>query len=233
MFNKEISNGVTLGSECTAKILFSLHPEKTLQVALLKDVVNPVGVAEASAKFSHREGLVGDTGRFAIIAANRIMSLDHISVAANSALFREIGRKARYRSQTSDTGTSNDGKGQASGQKEWRGIALDTVFAAAGSLNETTVLKEYGFKGKDLDTTNSNSVVVALCYDSSQAEMEEYLEIVGGTLTPFSYFKRKRTDIEIKDLIKAFKLSPQEVDANNHKLMELAVINRVATKFVT
>jgi len=148
MFNKEISNGVTLGSECTAKILFSLHPERTLQVALLKEVVNPVGVAEASAKFSHREGLVGDTGRFAIIAANRIMSLDHISVAANSALFREIGRKARHRSQTSDTGTSNEGKGQASGQKEWRGIALDTVFAAAGSLNETTVLKEYGFKGK-------------------------------------------------------------------------------------
>jgi len=28
-------------------------------------------------------------------------------------------------------------------------------------------------------------------------------------------------------------LSPQEVDANNHKLMEMAVINRVATKFVT
>jgi hypothetical protein len=83
-----------------------------------------------------------------------------------------------------------------------------------------------------LDRFNGPANVVALGFDTTEEEMEQYLKIVGGAQLKFSYFSRKRSDDEVKDLTKAFKLSPGEIDPSSHEHMAQAVTHRVATKFI-
>jgi hypothetical protein len=131
-------------SKSTTLLGFGLHPERSLRVAVLENVENPVSIAKLSVSFPNAPGTENGegVGRFAIMAASRIMSLEHISVAANSALFREFSRETRSKSAD-----NNQDANDKTSVKRLRGIALDTIFCAGGSLNEPTVLKEYGFQG--------------------------------------------------------------------------------------
>jgi len=127
----------TEGSQ--AVISFGLCPGRSLRVALLEDVQHPANIAEQATTF-HSDDSCHDDGRFAILAAHRIVSLNHIVAAANAALFRVHARCHSSCHPISISSHQHD-------PKKFRGIALDTVFSAGGSLNEAAVLKDFGFIG--------------------------------------------------------------------------------------
>uniref|UniRef100_A0A6V2QJN0 Uncharacterized protein n=1 Tax=Ditylum brightwellii TaxID=49249 RepID=A0A6V2QJN0_9STRA len=188
-------------------------------------------------------------GRFAIMDAKRITSLTHLAMAANTALLRS----ARSSNKTTENNNSS------SGTKRKRGIALETIVCAGGSSNVGNVLKEFTFSssgGKEKIATEE--VVMAMGYDcSNDGEYESFLSDIGLTNSTAAsseekeddndnhapkskrlpiqmYLQRDRTESDVKDLMRVFKLTKEEINMGQglgKSSLDMAVVNRVATKF--
>eukprot|EP01083_Nonionella_stella_P206472 750970_1 len=158
------------------------------------------------------------------------MSLDHIAIAANTAMIR----MSHYENtDNSDKTTKN------------RGLALETVICAAGSTNVGSIMKDFAFDARSsaaLSLQNGSPgddeyTVLLLSYDCSEKEHLEIISQVDLTAPEkiqdmIQYFDRERGQQEVTALMKVFKVTAQEVGREGSSL-EKAVLNRVATKFFT
>jgi hypothetical protein len=188
---------------------FGLHPDRHLNVSLHRNPKkNPHEISKMIASHdSHK--------RFAIMDATRIISINHVAIAANNALMR-----------LSDT--------------EQRGIALDTVICAAGSTNVMSVMKDYAFDHQS-DAAKKNSCdgynVLLLAFDcKSDGEISNMIKVLGlgghdSLEDTHSFFSRQRSNDQISTLMKAYKITKEEVDMR-HSSLERAIIHRVATKYL-
>jgi hypothetical protein len=216
-------------------VKFGLHPNRTLSITLHRKILtNPHQITKALAAIPNNS----THDHFAIMDATRIVSLNHISMAANHALMR---------------GCSYNSGGLSSSR---RGPALDTVVCAAGSTNFGSIMKDYAFDetskaaaaiavksgdgdGDDHDGTEGATTtydVILLGFDVEETEYEQVMKDVAGLNNPvdeegmISFFERQRSDLDVTAMIKVFKTTKQEVAMQG---LERAVLNRVASKFHT
>ena len=80
-----------------------------------------------------------------------------------------------------------------------------------------------------LGASNSPTKVLALGFDCTEQEMGRFVNLVGGTPSSLSFLSRPRSDTELNDLAKTYKLSQTELD-QMHELLEQSIVNRIATK---
>ncbi len=219
-----------------AVIELGLFPSSKLLVSLHKIVsgtdttsINPHSVVQALDALPSNQR--HDT--FSLMDASRIMSLDHIAVAANSALIRQL----HFESYAKDNEDSNSEEKAVKS----RGLALETVVCAAGSTNVGSIMKDYAFDTKWNEANNSGGGrdfhVLLFGYNVTEEEHIEAITKVGlsnpeSTEYMMEYFSRSRGDDEIKTLTKVYKLGKEEVSKERSSL-EKAILNRVATKFYT
>jgi len=186
-------------------------------------------------------------GRFAIMDADRVVSLRHVAAAGSIAL----SRWARWR-----RGAQKKSERGADDNDDRRGIGQETVICAAGTSHAGYALRDYGFldvapatetektqkqqqqqqqQQQQAKTTPSSFTILALGFDcENDAEYCRYLADLGlgeGRPDMDQYFGRQRSELELAALLKAFKISQNEVDMDGSSL-EHAVITRIATKFV-
>jgi hypothetical protein len=165
--------------------------------------------------------------RFTIIQAKWIISLNQVVAAATAALIREHHHLAADEEDSS--------KDLPGGYKTPRGIALDTVVCLGGSLNETSVLNSFRLAS----SSNASQSCLVFGFDCTEEEMENYIKsTLGGeddtTITlPLSNLYQPKNEIELKEIIKAYKISPTEWNSTQqHQLLEQSIINRIATKHI-
>uniref|UniRef100_A0A7S2A682 Uncharacterized protein n=1 Tax=Trieres chinensis TaxID=1514140 RepID=A0A7S2A682_TRICV len=219
-------------------ITLGLHPGHSLRVSIHKDVCDPYTISEQATSFGRttKEGedrATARDGRFAVMDARRILSLSHIAVAANSALLRIEKFKAKKRNQDGDLKKSFS-----------RGIALETIVCASGTSHVGSALRDYAFQ-QDANESNKSSTgrsskrftLIAIGYDCpGEAEYASFLSNIGlddglSKEEMEIYFSRSRDDCELKDIMKAFKITKEEVEMEDSSL-EKAVITKIASKFV-
>ena len=203
-------------------IQFALHPTVTLRVTLHRSIhANPHQVVNKLLDLPENT----NSEKFAIFDATRIISLDQIAVAANSALLRQF----QFQQKNGSCG---------------RGLALETILCCAGSTNTGSVLKDYAFDKHSIAASQSERTneshdekfdVLCIGYCSSDQEFEDVVSTLGlsdpePTHQINEFLSRTRTDKEIQDLMKVYKITNQEVDTIGSSL-EKAINNRVAAKF--
>ncbi len=190
---------------------FGLHPGKKLFITLHKNVnTNPHDMTKALGALPQNDTL----HHYAVMDATRIVSLNHINIAANNALMR----------------------GLSFGQSK-RGIALDTVVCAAGSTNVGSVLKDYAFDKNSKAATDSDSGdtynVIFLGFDVEEDEYEIVMNEIGlmqpdSEESMISFLERERSNEDVIAMTKIFKTTKEEIDMQG---LERAVLHRVASKF--
>lgn len=204
-------------------IQFALHPTLTLRVTLHRSIpVNPHHVVNKLLDLPENT----NSEKFAIFDATRIISLDQIAVAANSALLRQF----QFQQKNGACG---------------RGLALETILCCAGSTNTGSVLKDYAFdkhsiaasqsEGTKEQSHNGKYNVLCIGFCSSDEEFQEVVSTLGlsdpePTHLINEFLSRTRTDKEIQDLMKVYKITKDEVDMMGSSF-EKAIYNRVAAKF--
>lgn len=184
-------------------------------------------------------------GRFAIMDADRVVSLQHIAVAGNGAL----ARCARWEAQGSDRQQQG---GDGSNNNNRRGIGQETVICAAGTSHAGYALRDYGFfdvapaseteqknkqkqkqKQQQAEVKTSSFTILAIGFDcKDDAEYDKFLadmELGDDQPGMEDYFGRERSKQELAALLKSFKVSINEVEMSS---LEHAIITRIATKFV-
>lgn len=205
-------------------INFALHPNTSLRVSFHKSIpVNPHQVVNKL--FTLPDNATSD--KFVIMDAKNIVSLDQISIAANTALLR------RYQFA------------QKNGVGNCRGLALETMYCCAGSTNTASVLKDYGFNKESVaakeasDGTSGGGVgmydVFCLGYCESDEEFRKVTsDMQLGVSVSASgikeYLLRTRDEKEMNSLMKVYKIRKDEIEMYGSSL-EKAVCNRVAGKF--
>jgi len=221
---------MTMTSDTIATLTFGLYPGRNLRCSL------HTGISESTCRALAERALNYDAaddksttsfGRYAIMDADRVVSLQHIAVAGNIAL----ARYARWEAQ--DVNATNNGNNNR------RGIGQETVVCAAGTSHSGYALRDYGFEPEqkqDASASASSFTIVVLGFDcEGDAEYEKFLADMGfddeGRLDMQQYFGRPRSKQELAGLLKAFKVSQNEVDMDGSSL-EHAIITRIATKFV-
>lgn len=186
-------------------------------------------------------------GRFAIMDADRVVSLQHIAVAGNIAL----ARCARWEAQGSDQQQGGNGSNNNNNSNR-RGIGQETVICAAGTSHAGYALRDTGFfdvapaseteqknkqekKQQQAKATTSSFTILAIGFDcKDDAEYGRFLadmELDDGQPGMEEYFGRERSKQELAALLKSFKVSTNEVEMDGSSL-EHAIITRIATKFV-
>ena len=238
-FHKDGS--MTMTSDTTATLTFGLYPGRNLRCSL------HTGISESTCRALAERALNYDAaddksatsfGRYAIMDADRVVSLQHIAVAGNIAL----ARYARWEAQ--DVNATNNGNNNR------RGIGQETVVCAAGTSHSGYALRDTGFfdvapasepekqkqMQQDAKASASSFTIVVIGFDcEGDAEYEKFLADMGlddeGRLNMQQYFVRPRSKQELTGLLKAFKVSQNEVDMDGSSL-EHAIITRIATKFV-
>lgn len=204
-----------------ATLSFQLFPNRNLQIQLLNDISDPYSKIPPSANF-------------ALLNARRIVSIGHVAAAANHALIRN-----RNMTITASRGSGNDEAKGDNKSKDVRGLALETIICAGGSSHVGNVLKDFGFQNEDSCSNhdkNGTHSVIALGWDCTDAEMAEFIKSTigegAGSSAPLTQLSRDRTDQELKDIMKAFKLTKEDIEMESSSL-EHAVVTRIATKFIT
>ena len=228
-------------SDTIATLTFGLHPGRNLRCSL------HAGISESTCRALAERALNYDAaddksatsfGRYAIMDADRVVSLQHIAVAGNIAL----ARCARWEAQ--------DGDGTNSSNSNRRGIGQMTVICAAGTSHSGYALRDYGFfdvapasepekkqkqMQQDAKASASSFTILAIGWDcEGDADYEKFLADMGladNRPDMQQYFGRPRSKQELAGLLKAFKVSQNEVDMDGSSL-EHAIITRIATKFV-
>ena len=232
-----------------ATLSFGLHPGRSLRCSLHTGLSESAcrALAEKAMKYDVTEG--GEStafGRFAIMDADRVVSLNHIAVAANIAL----ARCARWEAQGSDQ--QHGGHGSNNNNNNRRGIGQEAVICAAGTSHAGYALRDYGFfdvapaseteqknkqkkKQQQAKATTSSFAILAIGFDcKDDAEYGKFLadmELDYGQTNMAEYFGRERSEQELVALLKSFKVSPNEVEMDGSS-QEHAIITRIATKFV-
>ena len=184
-------------------------------------------------------------GRFAIMDADRVVSLQHIAVAGNIAL----ARCARWEAQGSDQEQGGDGSNNNNNNNNnRRGIGQETVICAAGTSHAGYALRDNGFfdvapaseteqkkKQQQAKATTFSFTILAIGFDcKDDAEYDKFLadmQLGGCQPNMEEYFGRERNKQELAALLKSFKVSPNEAEMDGSSL-EHAIITRIATKFV-
>eukprot|EP00559_Dactyliosolen_fragilissimus_P006104 CAMPEP_0184867714 /NCGR_PEP_ID=MMETSP0580-20130426/27491_1 /TAXON_ID=1118495 /ORGANISM="Dactyliosolen fragilissimus" /LENGTH=143 /DNA_ID=CAMNT_0027368141 /DNA_START=232 /DNA_END=663 /DNA_ORIENTATION=- len=129
-------------------------------------------------------------------------------------------------------------------ESEDKGIALDTIICAGGSSNVGSVLRDYAFESSTTNTSNNNAnhknaekkyMVLAIGHNISNEEFISSCENIGiGKFLPkdetLDYFSRQRNMNEKKSLMKAYKITKEELLLDDSSF-ENAVIARIASKF--
>ncbi len=221
-----------------AAIELGLFPSSKLLVSLHKIVSPSSDTTDTNSINPHSIVQALDTlpsnqrhEKFSLMDASRIMSLDHIAVAANSALIRQL----HFESYAQDNDSNTEEKAVKS-----RGLALETVVCAAGSTNVGSIMKDYAFDAKWNAANNSEGRDFHVLLFGYNVTKEEHLKTITkvGLNNPESteymmeHFHRSRSDEEVKSLIKVYKIGKEEV-SNEGSSLEKAILNRVATKFYT
>ena len=125
-----------------------------------------------------------------------------------------------------------------------------TVICAAGTSHSGYALRDYGFfdvapasepekkqkqMQQDAKASASSFTILAIGWDcEGDADYEKFLADMGladNRPDMQQYFGRPRSKQELAGLLKAFKVSQNEVDMDGSSL-ERAIITRIATKFV-
>jgi len=191
-----------------ANVEFGLYPNRKLFITLHKNIdTNPHHITKLLAALPKNS----THDHYAIMDATRIVSLNHINIAATNALMRA--------------------------DKSRRGAALETVVCAAGSTNVGSVLKDYAFDQHSTAASESDSgstySVILLGFDVKEDEYETVMHDIGlnkpdDEENMISFFERKRSKDDIVAMTKLFKTTKQEIEMQG---LERAVVNRVASKF--
>jgi hypothetical protein len=228
-------------SDTIATLTFGLHPGRNLRCSLHADISESTcrALAERALNYDAADDKSASSfGRYAIMDADRVVSLQHIAVAGNIAL----ARCARWEAQDVNiTNNSNNNR---------RGIGQEAVICAAGTSHTGYALRDYGFfdvapasepekkqkqMQQDAKARASSFTILAIGWDcEGDADYEKFLEDMGladGRTDMRQYFGRPRSKQELAGLLKAFKVSQNEVDMDGSSL-EHAIITRIATKFV-
>uniref|UniRef100_A0A7S3PY61 Uncharacterized protein n=1 Tax=Chaetoceros debilis TaxID=122233 RepID=A0A7S3PY61_9STRA len=221
-----------------AVIEFGLFSSKKLLVSLHKLKPSPTSLSENPHSVVQKLDCLPSNEkhqRISLVDASRIISLDHIAIAANTAMIR----MSHYENIDSNTPNNNNGA------MNKRGLALETVICAAGSTNVGSIMKDFAFDARSsaaLSLQNGSLdddeyTILLLSYDCSEKEHLETISQVGLTAPEkiqdmIQYFDRERGQQEVTALMKVFKVTAQEVSRDGSSL-EKAVLNRVATKFYT
>ena len=195
-------------------IEFGLHPNKKLFLTLHRKIsINPHKITQTLSSLPNN----ANHAHYALMDATRIISLNHIAVAANSALMRP---------------------------SQHNGAALEVIVHAAGSTNVGAVLKDYAFDAHSKAAaalendsvgsgTQSTYDVILLGFDVEEEDYRKIMDQVGlekyeEEQDMHSFFERERTREEITRLIKLYKTTKEEVDMQG---IERAILNRVASKY--
>ena len=246
MYMDNMSSGISTLS-------FGLHPGRSLRCSLHSGLPESAcrALAEKAMKYDATEaGESTAFGRFAIMDADRVVSLQHIAVAGNIAL----ARCARWEAQGSDQeqGGDSSNNNNNNNNNNRRGIGQETVICAAGTSHAGYALRDNGFfdvapaseteqmnkqkkKQQQAKATTSSFTILAIGFDcKDDAEYDIFLadmELGDGQPNMAEYFDRERSKQELAALLKSFKVSPNEVEMDGSSL-EHAIITRIATKFV-
>lgn len=213
-----------IDNSCKATIKFGIFPGRFLRVILLETQRRSTEVKE--------DDCILKDPRFATIQAKWIVSLNQLVSAAIAALIREH----HFLVAKEEASSNVDVSGGSS--KTPRGIGLDTVVCLGGSLNETSVLNNFLLSSCKSDESQT---CLVLGFDCTEKEMEHYIKLSFGgggkddTVKPLSLsiLCEPKDDIVIKEIIKAYKISPTEWNnAQSYPLLEQAIINRIATKHI-
>ena len=225
--------------DCSVTTLtFGLFPDTNLKVGLFASASQTP--QELTSQLSTLDS-VGE--RFALLDATRIISLNHVGIAANSALLRLKNFRLLQEEEEASSNTPAESKeGEEVKKRKRRGIATETIVCCGGSTNIQSVLKDFGFVPPPVnppkeDGTITNNYILLGYNCSSDEEFFKVAHDIGFTRTAVStkddmnaFFSRKRSIQETKDLIKVYKLTTKEIEMNSSSL-EKAIINRVASKF--
>eukprot|EP00563_Minutocellus_polymorphus_P019463 CAMPEP_0197727114 /NCGR_PEP_ID=MMETSP1434-20131217/18519_1 /TAXON_ID=265543 /ORGANISM="Minutocellus polymorphus, Strain CCMP3303" /LENGTH=206 /DNA_ID=CAMNT_0043313219 /DNA_START=167 /DNA_END=784 /DNA_ORIENTATION=+ len=206
-------------------------------------------MAERALNYDARDVESAAFGRFAIMDAGRVVSLQHIAVAGNIALARSARWEAHAQAQAQAQGSFEQGGGGANSNNR-RGIGQETVICSAGTSHAGYALRDYGFfdvasasetekkqkeKQQDAMAKASSFTILAIGFDcKDDAEYDKFLadmNLADGQPNMGQYFGRPRSKQELAGLLKSFKVSQNEVDMHGSSL-EHAIITRIATKFV-
>lgn len=193
---------------------FGLFPDRKLQISLHRNLkTNPHEITKRLASIGN-----DSQKRFAIMDAYRIVSLDHVAIASNIALMRNSAEEIVIT----------------------RGVALDTVICAAGSTNVMSVMKEYAFDLHSDAAKNGTADVYAVLLIAFDCELDQNVFDMAEKLKlgncesledTRSFFSRKRSEQEIAILMKAYKVTKEEMEMRNSSL-ESSILNRLATKYL-
>jgi len=219
---------------------FSLHPSTNLRISFHTKIENPHDIANTVLSMKENLGDGSITGeKFILLNSKLIVSMDHIGIAANSALIRFENTMLR---SVEDTGDQSTTEHRTTRQKKRRGVAIETVVCAGGSTNVGIVLREFAFdcgqsnashvSGSQVESGVSASLF-ALGFDCK--DDEEYVQFLGkvglGPPEPIDdYIERNRTEKEMEDIRRTFKLTDEEIEMNGSSLKN-AVLTRIASKY--
>ena len=206
-----------LKKESSIRLSFDLFPNESLQIQLLTNVSDPYSMSNDMTSFP--------PSNFALLNAERIVSVGHIAAAANHALLRHQSfmiKNSAAKNENKDTNV--------------RGLAIETIICAGGSSHVGNVLRDFAFleKYNNEGMESKSFTVIVLAWNCSEEKMTEYVNSIisrgNGSLAPLSYLSRERNEDELKDIIKNFKLTKEDIYTESSSL-DLAIITRIATKF--
>ena len=220
-------------------VTFSSHPETTLYVHIITNLSNedlpPERIIENTKSFLHTNDNNEQYGeRFAIMNAQRVVSVKHLAIAANITLMKQRNKKQDEKKQE-----------QQQQQVFKRGIALQTIINGAGSTHVGTVLRDYAFiSTNDHKYTSSNTMysIAVLGFNCSSKEMCDCISHImnkdsdkingNGSSSCDEYFisKKDRTQEQLQDLCKSYKITMDEINMSS---LEDAIITRISTKYFT
>ena len=221
-------------------LTFGLFPDTNLKVGLF--LSSPKAPQELTSQLAALDNATSSIGeRYALLDATRIISLNHLGIAANSALVRL--KNFRLMQEDEEEKISQDeSKEQGDAKKrKARGIAIDTIICCGGSTNVQSVMKDFAFIPPPTTPPEEGTTYNYILLGYNCSSDDEFLKVAQDTgLTSStsistndemnSFFARERTMQETKDLMKVYKLTSFEVEMKSSSLEE-AIMNRVATKF--
>ena len=210
-------------------IAFALFPNQILRASLHLDVPYPQKIAEET--YSIQDNTCGE--KYALMNADTLVSFKQVTIAANNALLKNSNVTSMNNSNIdscsskpeSTTTTTNN-------QKKRRGLALESIVCSGGSSNVGNVLRDHTFE-KNNDTKRN---VLILGFNCTAKEYNTFLTQSGldkyGPCPMDPFWKRERSTQQTNELMKLYKISPNEITMNG-SVLEDAVLTRIATKYIT
>ena len=207
--------------DTVSKILFALYPEHNIRVALYHNVSDPFATAK----------LLQGHNRFILMDATNIISTSHIAIGAAVALQRRQDSLMKENNKSYESIADDN-------LNDWSNITKDVIVCMGGSTHVQSVLTEFAFEyieESEIDPPRSYSAVALGVNFSSDEEFLSTAHNLGlpraeSILSRNGFFSRMRSDVEMKNLARIYKLTNEELQLGNSSL-ENAILTRIATKF--